>query len=248
MGLDNGFGEAGSIHYFTLGTDRWSDAQAWPLPSTDFQTWYLRGLGNANTANGDGLLSLQPPGEEKVDCFVYDPDDPIAFSLGIDCWSIAGHRGDRLEIEMRPDVLVYTSAPLATKMQLTGPIEALIHAASSETDTDFTVVLADVFPDGRVNLIQDGIIRTGFRNPNNAPQPIDPNRVYAFEIDLWATSYLLKAGHRLRIEISSSDFNRYYIFCNFFIIIVSHFNVKKYLFYNQLNLNQLWFLKILCIY
>ena len=184
-------------------------ADDWPLPNTDFQSWYLGGSGNANTAAGDGLLSLQPPTEDRTDTFVYDPDDPIAFSLGIDCWSLAGNMGDRRAIEMRPDVLVYTSAPLGKPMKLTGPIKAVIHAASSATDTDFTVVLADVLPDGRSNLIQDGIIRTGFRDPGNAPQPIEANRVYAYEIDLWATSYLMIEGHRLRVEISSSDFNRY---------------------------------------
>jgi hypothetical protein len=88
-------------------------------------------------------------------------------------------------------------------------VTALLHASSSATDTDFTVVLADVFPDGRVNMIQDGILRTGFRDPEHAPQPIEPGRIYDVEIDLWATSYLVGAGHRLRVEISSSDFNRY---------------------------------------
>lgn len=209
MGLDNGFGADGPIHYFTLGADTWRDAGDWPLPGTDYQAWYLRGGGQANTADGDGVLSPEPPGDEPTDRFVYDPDNPIAETLQMDCWSLAGGMGDRRSIEVRDDVLVYTSAPLDEPMELTGPVTATLHAASSATDTDFTVVLADVFPDGSVNMIQDGILRTGFRDPDKAPQPIEPGEVYALPIDLWATSYRLAAGHRLRVEVSSSDFNRY---------------------------------------
>jgi uncharacterized protein len=200
MGLDSGFGAAGPIHYFTLGADLWRDAEDWPLPGTDFQTWYLR---------GGGRLTPEPPGDEPADRFVYDPQNPVAASLQMDCWAIAGAMGDRRDIEARADVLVYTSAPLDAPMELTGPVTASLHAASSATDTDFTVVLADVFTDGRVNMIQDGILRTGFREPDKAPQPIEPGRVYALDIDLWATSYLVEKGHRLRVEVSSSDFNRY---------------------------------------
>ncbi|MEM7122174.1 MAG: CocE/NonD family hydrolase [Pseudomonadota bacterium] len=209
MGLDNGFGKNGPIHYFTLGADTWRDAEDWPLQGTDYQAWYLHSAGQANTADGDGTLTPEPPGDEPADRFVYDPDNPIAASLEWDCWSLAGAMGDRRPIEARDDVLVYTSAPLDEPMELTGPVTATLHAASSATDTDFTVVLCDVFPDGSVNMIQDGILRTGFRDPDKAPQPIDPSEDYALPIDLWATSYQLGKGHRLRVEISSSDFNRY---------------------------------------
>ena len=209
MGLDNGFGDAGPVHYFTLGANEWRDAADWPLPGTDFQTWYLHGDGQANTADGDGILSPEPPDAEPADRLIYDPDNPVAASLEMDCWSLAGNMGDRRAIEARDDVLVYTSAPLEEPMELTGPVTATLHAASSVTDTDFAVVLCDVFPDGRVNMIQDGILRTGFRDLDKAPQPIEPGEVYALPIDLWATSYRLGEGHRLRVEVSSSDFNRY---------------------------------------
>ena len=200
MGLDNGFGAAGPIHYFTLGADRWRDAEDWPPAGIDCQAWYL---------HGNGQLSPEMPGEESADRFVYDPANPIDETLQMDCWAIAGEMGDRRDIEAREDVLVYTGAAFETAVELTGPITAELHIASSVTDTDFTVVLCDVFPDGRVNKIQDGILRTGFRDPDRAPQPIEPGRIYALGIDLWATSYLVAKGHRLRVEISSSDFNRY---------------------------------------
>ncbi|MFT7461528.1 MAG: putative CocE/NonD family hydrolase [Planctomycetota bacterium] len=200
MGLDNGFGAAGQVHYFTLGADKWQDDEDWPPPGVDFQSWYLR---------GNSELSQQSPGEEAADQFTYDPAKPIDQTLQMDCWGIAGEMGDRREIEARDDVLVYTSSTLEADMELTGPVTATLHISSSATDTDFTVVLCDVFPDGRVNKIQDGILRTGFREIDLAPQLMEPGKIYALDIDLWATSYLVGRGHQLRVEISSSDFNRY---------------------------------------
>jgi uncharacterized protein len=200
MELDNGFGAAGPVHYFTLGADDWRDAEDWPPPGVDFQPWYLR---------SDAQLSQKLPGEEVADQFIYDPATPIDETLQMDCWAIAGEMGDRREIEARDDVLVYTGPLLETDIELTGPVTAELHITSSATDTDFTVVLADVFPDGRVNKIQDGIMRTGFRDPDHAPQPMEPGQVYTLKVDLWATSYLVAKGHQLRVEISSSDFNRY---------------------------------------
>jgi hypothetical protein len=117
--------------------------------------------------------------------------------------------GDRREIEDRDDVLVYTSPPLETAIEITGPVSAELHIASSATDTDFTMVLCDVFADGRVNKIQDGILRTGFRTQGHTPQPMEPGQIVTLNIDLWATSYLITEGHRIRVEISSSEFNRY---------------------------------------
>jgi uncharacterized protein len=157
----------------------------------------------------NGVLSPQLPGDETVDKFTYDPATPVNETLQMDCWAIAGKMGDRRDIEKRDDVLNYTSAVFEADMELTGPTTATLHISSSAVDTDFTVVLADVFPDGRVNKIQDGILRTGFRDVDLAPQPMEPGQVYTLNIDLWATSYLVAKGHQLRVEISSSDFNRY---------------------------------------
>jgi putative CocE/NonD family hydrolase len=135
--------------------------------------------------------------------------DPIADTLDIDCFSIAGGMGDRREIEKRQDVLVYATEPLETDIELTGPIVAQLFAVSSVPDTDFTVTLVDVFEDGFANLIQDGIIRTSYRESYIKPSLIKPGCVYAYDIDLWATSYVVKKGHRIRLEVSSSCFDRY---------------------------------------
>jgi hypothetical protein len=117
--------------------------------------------------------------------------------------------GDRAAIERRADVLVYTSGPLDRAIEITGPIAARLHVASSAPNTDFVLALCDVFPDGRVNLIQDGVLRTTHRDPAGPSPPLTPGEVTALDVDLWSTSYRLPAGHRLRLEVASSDFNRY---------------------------------------
>ena len=117
--------------------------------------------------------------------------------------------GDRQAVERRKDVLVYTTEPLATDLEVTGAIAAHLHVASSAVDTDFAVALVDVCEDGRANLIQDGILRASYRDGAKAPVPLTPGRTYALEIDMWSTSYVLRAGHRLRVEVTSSCFNRY---------------------------------------
>ena len=138
------------------------------------------------------------------------PADPVADTLDIDCWSLAAGMGDRRAIEERKDVLVYTGEPLVDGLELTGPVTAVLHFSSSAPDTDVTVALVDVAPDGSANLIQDGILRTRRRNGvDEADVMMTPGEVYRLEVDVWSTSYVLAAGHRLRVEISSSCFNRY---------------------------------------
>ncbi len=209
MGVENGFGSGGPVHYYVMGADTWRDAADWPPPGTVARRWYLRSGGSANTLDGDGVLSPEPPVDEPPDRYAYDPRDPVAWTLDVDCWSIAGEMGDRSEIERRRDVLVYTSATLDRPLEITGPITARLYASSDAVSTDFTVALCDVFPDGRVNTIQDGILRTTHRDPDRVPQLLAPGEVYALEIDLWSTSYLVVEGHCLRVEVSSSEFDRY---------------------------------------
>jgi hypothetical protein len=209
MGLDNGFGAGGAVRYYTLGADRWREASAWPPAGTRIEPWFLHSGGRAATLSGDGVLSPDPPGEEPPDSYDYDPRDPVAWTLDVDCWSIAGQMGDRAPIEARPDVLVYTGRPLEKDIEITGPIGARLHLASSALDTDVMLALCDVFPDGRVNLIQDGVLRASHRSRDRYPLPLVPGEATALGIDLWSTSYRVPAGHRLRLEVTSSDFNRY---------------------------------------
>lgn len=210
MDMDNGFGKNGPIHYFAMGANEWRDAASWPPAQVQLTKFYLHSHGRANTLSGDGRLDREKPAsEEPTDTFVYDPMNPVADTVDIDCWAIAGQMRDRREYELRQDVLCYTSGTLTSDLDLTGPITAQLFATSSAIDTDFTVTLVDVFPDGYCNTIQDGILRVSYRDPACAPLHIEPGRVYPFDIDLWSTSYVVKQGHKLRVEISSSSFDRY---------------------------------------
>jgi putative CocE/NonD family hydrolase len=157
-----------------------------------------------------GSLSFEEPSDgEAPDGYAYDPADPVAETVGTNCWGLATAIGDRRTLDGRADILRYTGEPLSEPLELMGPVGARLHAASSAVDTDFTVTLCDVFPDGTVNTIQDGIVRARYRNGLDRPSLIEPGRVHEYVISLCATSYVLPSGHRLRVDVSSSNFDRY---------------------------------------
>lgn len=201
MGIENGFGAAGKVEYFTIGANRWQTAHTWPPQGMQPTPFFLRA--------GGRLSRERPQGTEEADHYRYDPTDPVADTMGLNCWALCTQLGDRREMEKRSDVICYTTEPLDSDTELTGPVKAVIYASSSAVDTDFTVTLVDIFKDGTANQIQDGIVRAAYRDGTYRPSPIVPGRVYEYAIDLAATSYLVKAGHRIRVEISSSCFNRY---------------------------------------
>lgn len=209
MGLDNGFDISSKVQIFVMGANTWRDEKEWPPVGTKYTKYYLHSKGNANSLHGDGMLDTQLPDEEPVDNYAYDPMDPVADTLDMDCWSFAGEMDDRREVEGRRDVLVYTTATLESDIELTGSVTARLYAASSAVDTDFTITLVDVFEDGYANQIQDGIIRASYRDSDIRSSLIEPGRVYGYDVDLWATSYVVKKGHRIRVEVSSSCFNKY---------------------------------------
>jgi putative CocE/NonD family hydrolase len=155
------------------------------------------------------LTGTPSAGDEPADEYTYDPMDPVDIAVDEMGWMLAETLQDRARLAERPDVLVYETAPLEGEVEITGPISVTLFAASSAPDTDFTAALVDVFPDGYAHLIQEGIIRASYRNSEREPSPIEPERVYEYSIDLWATSYVVNAGHRIRVEISSSNFNFY---------------------------------------
>ena len=197
------------VQIFVVGDNDWRFENEWPLARTQYTDYYLHGSGAANTVQGDGSLSPIPPGDEPADQYTYDPQNPVQYATGVDYWSLAKEMQDRATVEKRNDVLVYTTAALSEDVEITGPISATLYASSSAPDTDFTVALVDVSPDGSTHLIQEGIIRASFRDGVDLRSPIEPGKVYEYVLDLWATSYVVKAGHRLRVEVSSSNFDRY---------------------------------------
>ncbi|PKB71774.1 MAG: hypothetical protein BZY87_03960 [SAR202 cluster bacterium Io17-Chloro-G6] len=206
--IETGVMDQPPVRLFVMGENRWRDEQEWPLARTHYTRYYLHADTPANTGSGGGTLSTSPPGDEPPDSYTYDPKDPVA-TLGGNTLIIPQGVADQRPVEDRQDVLVYTSEALQRDLEVTGPIKVHLFASSSAVDTDFTAKLVDVRPDGYAHNLQDGIIRARYRTSGTEPSLIEPGRVYEFVIDLWATSHLLKSGHRLRVEVSSSNFPRF---------------------------------------
>lgn len=200
------------IKLFVMGENVWRTEQEWPLRRAVPTPFYLRSGGGANTDAGDGLLSTDPPADDPADRFVYDPTDPVPTIGGALLLHEAYRPGprDQRPIERRPDVLVYSTPPLQSDVEVTGPISVVLWAASSAPDTDFVARLVDVHPDGSAINLTDGVIRARARHGLHAPESlIEPGRPVEYHIDLWATSNLFRAGHRIRLDITSSSFPRW---------------------------------------
>jgi putative CocE/NonD family hydrolase len=209
-GAENGVQNTAPVRIFVMGENVWRDEQEWPLTRSRYTKYYFHSNGEANTLHGNGTLSTEPPKAEACDQYEYDPEHPVPSTGGMRL-SLTAQAGafDQKQVEERSDVLVYSSAPLEDSLEVTGPISVTLYAASSAWDTDFTAKLVDVWPDGRAYILRDGIIRARSRNPGAPPSMIEPGRVYEYSIDLGATSNVFKAGHRIRVEISSSNFPVY---------------------------------------
>lgn len=188
------------IRIFVMGRNVWRYENEWPLRRAEVIPYFL---------TGEGGLSGAEPGEGVADEFTYDPANPVPTVGGATLLTPEFRAGafDQRRIEERRDVLTYTSAPLESDLEVTGPIEMRLWAASSAPDTDFVARLCDVFPDGRSINLTDGIIRARYRNGGS--ELLEPDRPYEFFIDLWATSNVFLAGHRIRVDITSSSFPRW---------------------------------------
>jgi putative CocE/NonD family hydrolase len=202
------------VQYFLMGRNQWRTADTWPLPQTRWQRFYLHSSGNANTLSGDGVLSADEPRSEPTDAFIYDPHDPMPTVGGSMIGGAAGFglvAGplEQSPVEKRTDVLCYTSAELKEDVEITGPLEMHIFAATSARDTDFTAKLVDVFPDGRSYNLVDGIRRARGLKSEEQPELVTPGEVYEYVITMGTTSQLFRKGHRIRIDISSSNFPYY---------------------------------------
>ncbi|HJU28024.1 MAG TPA: CocE/NonD family hydrolase, partial [Candidatus Binataceae bacterium] len=204
----NGVMDEPPVTIFTMGENRWQRLSDWPPPNMRQVRYFLHSANGANGIGGDGSLSTTPPDVEPADNYVYDPNDPVP-TLGGDNLAIDMGVIDQRPVEERRDVLVYTSEPLERPLEITGPVSVALWASSSAVDTDFTAKLVDVHPDGYARNLLDGIIRTRYRESPSAPKPLEPGKPYLFTIDLWATSNVFLPGHRIRLEISSSNFPRF---------------------------------------
>jgi len=197
------------VRIFVMGANAWRDEGEWPLARTQFTEFFLDSGGAANSRLGDGKLEPARPVEGgPPDAYTYDPSRPVPFITQPDSGQIGGP-DDYSAIELRGDVLCYTTAPLAQDLELTGPVRLRLFASSSAVDTDFTAKLVAVHPSGFCQRLCDSAIAARFRGGVDFAVPIDPGQVYEFDIDMWNTSVVLPAGHRVRLEVSSSAFPKY---------------------------------------
>ncbi len=212
-GVDTGMLREAPIKLFVMGANIWRDEQEWPLARAVDTPFYLHSSGQANTFQGNGVLSAEAPGDESFDQYNYDPANPVITRGGALLMSPEYRPGpfDQTPVEMRADVLVYSTPALEQDMEVTGPITVHLWAASSAPDTDFVARLVDVHPNGYAQNLTDGIIRARYRNfaQGEAPSLIEPGTAYEYVIDLWATSNVFKAGHRIRLDVTSSNFPRW---------------------------------------
>jgi len=213
-GEANGVLDEPPVKIFVMGPDVWREEADWPLPDTDWQQWYLHSAGSAGTKPADGVLARTTPDKEPADSYLYDPRNPVptvggaSFLPGLFIAANAGPR-DQREVEQRADVLCYTSEVLTADMEVTGPVRLVLYVSSSAMDTDFTGKLVDVHPDGTALILTDGILRARYRESLSTQKLMTPGEVYRLEIDLVATANVFFAGHRIRLEVSSSNFPRF---------------------------------------
>lgn len=210
--VDTGIADEPPMRIFVTGANEWRNEEDWPLERATETRYYLHSGGNANTLHGDGVLSTTAAtGPESPDTYLYDPADPVPTIGGrvLMPGIVTGGIFNQQPAEERSDVLVYTSPLMAEDTEVTGPVSVRLWAASSAPDTDFTAKLVDVWPDGYAAIVADGILRARYRESMSEPRLLESGDVYEFDIDLWAVSHVFKRGHRIRLEISSSNFPRF---------------------------------------
>lgn len=197
------------VNLFLMGLNEWKSYNKWPVPEYKNKKLYLKSNGNANSINGDGLLEFSKPCYEiKKDIFVYNPENPVPFITDNSFLQIGG-ADDYSEVEKRNDILIYTTKILKKDITVIGNIKAELYVSSSAPDTDFTAKLLDVHPDNYAQRLLDNIVRLKYRNGYQKIEYINNNDVIKINIDLWNTAQVFKAGHRIRIEVSSSAFPKY---------------------------------------
>ena len=201
------------VQYYTMGINKWQSSEFWPPINTEMTTFYLSSNGNANTLNGDGKLTyLKRKIKDNVDSFFYDPMFPVNSNGGGVCCignAVSGGAYDQQEIETRDDVLVYTSEPLKNGFEVTGFIDSTIYLSSDVKDTDITIKLIDVYPDGTAYNIDETIQRVRYREGFDKEVFMDKEKVYKVNLSRMSTSNFFKKNHKIRIEISSSNFPRF---------------------------------------
>jgi hypothetical protein len=201
------------VQYYTMGLNKWQFSETWPPQGAHPMKLYLASTGHANTNKGDGILAQMPPSRDVSDVFLYDPMNPVPSHGGNVCCignAIIGGAFDQRGVEERPDVLVYTSAVLKEGLEVSGPIEAVLFVSSDVKDTDITIKLLDVLPDGTAYNLDETIQRLRYRNGYDLPPSwMEKNKIYKITLQPMNTSNYFDMGHRIRVEVSGSNFPRF---------------------------------------
>ena len=209
LGRNNGVDTLPHLDIFVQGDNTWRTEDSWPLARQVLTSWYIASGGHAQTSGGDGVLDSVPPTGAPSDTFTYNPGNPTPYLI------------DSRELEeslnedytqlnaTRHDALVFTSKPLTKPLEVTGEMSAVLWAASDAKDTDWSIMLLDVWPDGHAERVQDGLVRARFRDGMDHAVPLVPGQVNSYDIDLWFTSKVFEPGHRIRVSIASALFPKY---------------------------------------
>lgn len=200
------------VQYYTMGMNKWQTAETWPPASAEMTTFFLNSKGNANSRFGDGVLQNKKASSDQSDDFIYDPKNPVPSYGGNVCCTgdaVEGGSFDQQQMEARNDILVYTSEPLENGIEVSGFIESTLYVSSDANDTDFSIKLIDVYPDGRAYNLDETIQRARYREGYDKEVFMEDGEVYKLEISPMSTSNYFEKGHRIRIEISSSNFPRF---------------------------------------
>jgi putative CocE/NonD family hydrolase len=200
------------VRYFTMGSNKWQASETWPPQNAVLTNYYLTSNGKANTRNGDGALVAKVPSSDKPDSFKYDPAKPVNSYGGNVCCTgtaVSGGAFDQSQMELRDDILVYTSEPLKDGMEVSGFINATLYLSSDVKDTDVTLKLIDVYPDGKAYNLDETIQRVRYREGYEKEVFMEKDNVYSVKLTPLSTSNYFAPGHRVRIEVSSSNFPRF---------------------------------------
>ena len=212
MGKDTPLVSTPPLDIFVMGANHWRQATSWPPEEARPMNFYLSGTGHANTLEGDGMLDPRPPVRGSHDQYVYDPHDPAPTRGGSVCCNpkvFLWGPMDQRPVEQRSDVLVYSTRPLTEDVEAIGPVQAVLYVSTSAKDTDFTAKLVDVSPDGYARNLTDGILRLRYRDSLEEPELVREGAIYEVTVDAGVTGNAFLKGHRIRLEISSSNFPRF---------------------------------------
>jgi putative CocE/NonD family hydrolase len=210
-GIENGLNEEKPVELFYMGINKWRSEQDWPIPGTEYKNLYLTSGGSANSVRGDGKLKFEKPLTKNLDEYRYDPQNPVPTIGGNNCCGTPTQSGprDQRPLERREDILVYTSDYLTNTITVAGPIKMVLHAETDGPDTDWMIKLVDVYPDGYAMPVSEGILRARFREGLDKMKLLKAGEVYEYQIELTGTANVFQPGHRIRVDITSSNFPQF---------------------------------------